>query len=49
VDPAFHLDADPFQDPGGKAEQDPDPGQSLKSQKGEFLNEKNRSNNIPMK
>jgi hypothetical protein len=42
VDPAFYLNADPDPDPWSKTitDLDPDPGQTLKSQKFEFLHEK---------
>jgi hypothetical protein len=36
--PSFYLKADP--DPGSQTNADHDPGQTLKSQKVEFLNEK---------
>ncbi len=45
ADPAFYLNPDPDPDPGNQpmrihADPDPDPGQTLKSQKVEFLHEK---------
>ncbi len=55
-DPAFYLNADP--DPGSQtnadADPDPDPGQTLKSQKVKFLHENivkvgDRSKSIPTK
>jgi hypothetical protein len=43
VDPAFYLNADPDPDPGSQTNADPDTdlesGQTLKSQKTEFLRE----------
>ncbi len=40
--PAFYLNADPDPNPdsGSQTNADPDPGQTLKSQKVEFLHEK---------
>jgi hypothetical protein len=39
-DPAFYLNADPDPDPESQTHVDPYPGQTLKSQKVEFLHEK---------
>ncbi len=39
-DPAIHLNVDPYPDQGVKTNADPDPGQTLTSQKVEFLHEK---------
>jgi hypothetical protein len=41
-DPAFYLNADQDPDPGSQPNVDPDPSQTLKSQKVEFLHERNR-------
>ncbi len=45
---AFYLNADPDPDPWSQTDADPDPGQTLKSQRDEFLHEKYTQDRYPV-